>query len=258
MNQLVLLAILAVFALPAQASAQTKVAEGEYHMRSGGAGASKSAMDHWILYSRKQGGYRLESEVTAAAGTGVIVIQTEELDDQLNPTVINVRLYTREDTKKPFSALSCRLSVEQVSCKAGGQDLTLSPETDQKGPILLAVTSLEHVDLMWMTAGAINRAHFQDGKANVPTLLLQDGDDGPELAQTEVDVLRDEGADKAPLAIGEAKVPARRYSFENSRLKCWIAPSGLLLKMENEDGAVIELEKFKQYKKLLPELPVAP
>jgi hypothetical protein len=257
-NQLVWMAILAAFALPTRAPAQVKVAEGEYRMRSSGENGANSTMDHWNLYTRKQGGYRLESEVTSAAGTGVIVIQTEELDDQLNPTSINLRLYTHEDTKKPFSALSCRLSAEQIACKAGGEDLNLAPETDQRGPILFAVNSLDQVDLMWMMASAIHRAHFADGKANVPTLVLQDGEDGPELAQKDVDVLRDEGKDKAPLEIGNAKIPARRYSFANSKLKCWIADSGLLLKMENENGEVIELERFKQYRKLIPELPVTP
>lgn len=259
MNQLILAAILAAFLPPAQSPTQVKVAEGEYSMRGGdAAGSGKRAMDHWILYARKQGGYRLESEVTSAAATGVIVIQTEELDDQLNPTAINIRLYTRENTKKPFSALACRLSAEQIACKAGGQDLNLSSEVDQKSPILLTVNSLENVDLMWIMAGAVRRARFDDGKANVPTLVLQDGEDGPELAQTEIDVLRDEGDDKDPVAVAGAKVPARRYSLANSKLKCWISGSGLLLRMENEDGAVIELEKFKQYKKQFPELPVAP
>ncbi|HKD82178.1 MAG TPA: hypothetical protein VKH81_20975 [Candidatus Angelobacter sp.] len=40
-------------------------------------------------------------------------------------------------------------------------------------------------------------------------------------------------------------------------MRCWISGSGLLLKMENDAGAVIELENFKQYIKLVPELPVA-
>ncbi len=254
MNQFVFGAILAALVLPAQAPPQVKVAEGNYSMRNR-EGGGKRAMDHWILYSRKQGGYRLESEVTAAAGTGVIVIQTEELDDQLNPTAINVRLYTHENTRKPFSALACRLAIDKIVCEANGNGLPLSPEIDQKGPVLLAINSLDRVDLMWMMAGAIHRAHFEDGKANLPTLVLQEDEDGLELAQTEVDVLRDEGNDTAPLTIGEAKIPVRRYSTVNGKLKCWIA-SGLLLKMENEDGEVIELEKFKQYQNLVPELPV--
>jgi hypothetical protein len=238
--------------LPAHAQEKEKVAEGEYHIVSAAAGG-KTAMDHWILYARKQGGYRLESEVTSAARTGMIVIQTEELDEQLSPTTISIRLYTHEDTKKPLSTLTCRLGAEQVSCKAGGEDLALASSVDQKGPVLFAVTNLEHIDLMWMMAGAINRARFQDGKVNVPTLILQDGEDGPELAQTEVDVLRTEGAD--PLEMHGVKVPSRRYSLENSKIKCWLSASGLPLKMENEEGAVIQLEKFKQYKKLVPELP---
>ncbi|HEY7404022.1 MAG TPA: hypothetical protein VIB39_10905 [Candidatus Angelobacter sp.] len=256
MNRLILAAILAVFVWPALSQAQVKVAEGEYHMRGSSDGGGKRAMDHWILYTRKQGGYRLESEVTASAETGVIVIQTEELDDRLNPTAINLRLYTHENTKKPFSALACLLTAEHIACKAGGLDLPLSGDVDQKSPVLLAVNSLDRVDLMWMIAGAIQRAHFDDGKASVPTLVLRDGEDGPELAQTEIDGLRDEGNDKDALAIASARVPVRRYSTSNSKLKCWVAGSGLLLKMENEDGEVIELENFKQYRKLVPELPV--
>ena len=247
-----LLAVLGALLLCLPVLAQEKVAEGEYHMRAQ-QGGGKTAMDHWILYTRKQGGYRLESEVISAAGSGVIVIQTEELNDQFSPLAINIRLYTHEDTKKPFSTLSCRLGAEQISCKASGQELELASSVDQKGPIVFAVTSLEHIDLMWMMAGAINRAQFEDGHANVPTLVLQDGEDGPELAQTGEDVLRAQGAEI--LEIGAAKVPVRRYSFENSKFKCLLAGPGLLLKMENEEGAIIELEKFKQYKKLIPELP---
>ena len=148
-----------------------------------------SAIDHWILYSRKQGGYRLESEVTSVGGTGVIVIQTEELNEQLNPTAIAIKLYTKENTKKPFSQLSCHLTAEQIECKAGGQDLGINSETEQKGPILFAINNLENIDLAWMMAAAINRAHLQEGAVHVPTLVLQDGEEGPELAQTEIDTL---------------------------------------------------------------------
>jgi hypothetical protein len=248
-------AILGALLFPARAEAQEKVAEGEYHMRGAAqdSGSGKSAMDHWVLYTRKQGGYRLQSEVTSAAGTGAIVIQTEELDDQLSPISITVRLYTREDIKKPFSMLSCRLWTAEIGCKAGNEELILDDSIDQKSPILFAVTSLEHVDLMWMIAGAINRAHFEENKASVPTLVLRDSEDGPELVQTEIDALHADGPD--PLEIRGAKVPARRYSFGNSGIKCWLAGSGLLLKMENKEGSIIELEKFKQYKKLVPELP---
>ncbi|HEX4604982.1 MAG TPA: hypothetical protein VH724_13370, partial [Candidatus Angelobacter sp.] len=199
------------------------------------------------------GGYRLETEVTAAAGTGVIVIQTEELDEHLNATAIAIKLYTKENTKKPFSSLMCQLAAEQIACKSGGQELNINSETNTKGPILFAVTNLEHIDLAWMMAAAINRAHLEEGTVQVPTLVLQDGEEAPELNQTDIDVLH-AGA-RETLEIRGVKVPARRYSFENSQIKCWVADSGLLLKMENEDGTVVELAKFKQYRKLVPELP---
>jgi hypothetical protein len=250
----ILLALLGALLMAAPASAQEKVAEGEYHLRSGAAeGSSNIAIDHWILSTRKQGGYRLDAEVTAAAGTGVIVIQTEELNEQLNPTAIAVKLFTRENTKKPFSQLSCHLDAEQIECKSGGQELSINSETAKKGPILFAVTNLEHIDLAWMMAAAIHRAHLEEGTVQVPTLVLQEGEDGPELTQTEIDTLH--FGDKEIVEMRGVKVPARRYSFENHSIQCWIANSGLLLKMENEDGSVITLEKFKQYKKLVPELP---
>ena len=72
--------LLSVRLLAVPVNAQVKVAEGEYHLRTGSAeNSSNTVIDHWILSMRKQGGYRLEAEVTAASGTGVIVIQTEEL-----------------------------------------------------------------------------------------------------------------------------------------------------------------------------------
>ncbi len=255
MTQWIATAMLSAFLLTAPARAQEKVAEGEYHMYGVGTltMGKSSAIDHWILYTRKQGGYRLESEVTAAEGTGVIVIQTEELSEKLNPTAIAIKLYTHDNTKKPFSQLSCHLMAEQIECKAGGRDLGINSETTQKGPILFAVNNLENIDLAWMIAGAINRAHLEEGTVQVPTLVLQEGEDGPELAQTEIDTLHI--GDKEPIEIRGAKVPARRYSFDNHSIKCWVADSGLLLKMENEDGSVVQLEKFKQHKKLVPELP---
>ena len=257
MKHLILFVILAAPLFGAPAAEQIKVAEGEFHMRSADSDQpGKTSVDHWILYARKQGGYRLESEVTAAAGTGLIVIQTEELDEQFNPMVINIKLYAHENTRKPFASLSCHLSAEQIACKAGDQELKMSSDADPKGPVLFAVSSLEHIDLMWMMSGAINRAHFAENKATLPTLVLQDGEDGPELAQTEVAVLHEDG--KAELEIRGARVATRRYSVDGSKLKCWVSDSGLPLKMENEDGAVIELEKFRQYKKLVPELPVTP
>jgi hypothetical protein len=237
--------------LLAPATAQEKVAEGEYHLHSAANGST--AFDHWVLYTRKQGGYRLDSEVTAARGTGVIVIQTEELTEQMNPTAITIRLYTRENTKKPFSQLSCHLTAEQIECQAGGQALGINSETSQKGPVLFAITDLEGIDIPWMMAGAIIRAHLEEGAVQVPILMLQDGEEGPELAQKEVDSLHI--GNQETVELRGAKIPARRYSLENHSIKCWIANSGLLLRMENEDGTVLELEKFKQYKKLVPELP---
>ena len=250
----ILLALLDALFITAPASAQEKVAEGEYHLRSGtGEESSNRAIDHWILSTRKQGGYRLDAEVTAAAGTGVIVIQTEELNEQLNPTAIAVKLFTRENTKKPFAQLACHLDAEQIECKSGGQELSINSETAKKGPILFAVTTLEHIDLAWMMAAAIHRAHLEEGTVQVPTLVLQEGEEGPELTQTEIDSLH--AGDKETVEMRGVKIPARRYSLENHSIKCWMANSGLLLKMENEDGSVITLEKFKQYKKLVPELP---
>jgi len=250
----ILMGLLGAMLLAAPASAQEKVAEGEYHLRTGTAEeSSNTVIDHWILSTRKQGGYHLDAEVTAAAGTGVIVIQTEELNEQLNPTAIAVKLFTRENTKKPFAQLSCHLDAEKIACKSGGLDLNVNSETTKKGPILFAVTNLEHIDLAWMMAAAINRAHLDEGTVQVPTLVLQEGEEGPELAQTEVDTLH--VGDKETVEMRGVKIPARRYSFENHSIKCWMANFGLLLKMENEDGSVVELAKFKQYKKLVPELP---
>jgi hypothetical protein len=240
-----------LLALPA--GAQEKVAEGEYRLRSATSEGRSMAFDHWVLYARKQGGYRLESEVTGASSTGVTIIQTEELTEQMNPTAIAIKLYTRENTRKPFSQLSCRLTAEQIQCQAGGQPLSIRAETSQKGPVLLAITDLEGIDMPWMVAGAISRAHLEEGAAPVPTLLLQDGEEGPELAQKEIDSLHI--GDQETVEVRGVKVRARRYSLENHSIQCWIANAGLLLKMENEDGSVVELEKFKQYKKLIPELP---
>src|SRR5262249_45933662 len=137
------------------AGAQEKIAEGEYYMHNAGSEGRTVAFDHWILYTRKQGGYRLESEVTAARGKGGIGIQTEELTEQMNPTAITIKLYTRENTKKPFSQLSCRLTAEQIECQSGGQPLSIKTETSQKGPVLLAINDLEGIDMPWMLAGAI-------------------------------------------------------------------------------------------------------
>jgi hypothetical protein len=251
--QRTLIAALSAVLLAAPAAGQEKVAEGEYRLRRSASEGRSTAFDHWILYTRKQGGYRLESEVTAARDKGVIVIQTEELTEQMNPTAIAIKLYTRENTRKPFSQLSCRLTAEQIECQAGGQPLGIHAETAQKGPVLLAITDLEGIDMPWMVAGAISRAHLEEGTVQVPTLLLQDGEDGPELAQKEIDRLQI--GDKETVEVRGANIPARRYSLENHTIKCWVANSGLLLKMQNEDGSVIELEKFKQYKKLIPELP---
>ena len=235
------------------AAAQEKVAEGEYRLYSAASEGRARAFDHWILYARKQGGYRLESEVTAARDKGVIVLQTEELTEQMNPTAITVTLYTRDNPKNPASQFSCRFSAEQIKCKAGGQPLSIRAETSQKGPVLLAITDLEGIDMPWMVAGAISRAHLEEGAAPVPTLLLQDGEEGPELAQKEIDSLHI--GDQETVEVRSAKIPARRYHLENHGIKCWITGSGLLLKMQNEDGSVVELDKFKQYKKLIPELP---
>jgi len=251
--QRTLITALGALLLAAPAAGQEKVAEGEYRLRSSAGEGRSSAFDHWILYARKQGGYRLESEVTGASATGVTIIQTEELTEQMNPTAIAIKLYTRENTKKPFSQLSCRLTAEEIACQAGGQPLGIRAETSQKGPVLFAITDLEGIDMPWMVAGAISRAHLEEGAAPVPTLLLQDGEEGPELAQKEIDSLHI--GDQETVEVRGVKIPARRYSLESHNIQCWIASSGLLLKMQNEDGTVVELEKLKQYKKLIPELP---
>jgi len=257
-------AVLAVFAAilvvsPRLQAADEKVAEGDYQLTNTSPEGDErnTTIDHWTLFALKSGGFRLEAEVTAATGTGVRVRQTEVLNEHLVPVSLTIRMYTTEDKKaKAFSSVQCHIANQRLGCRGLGDEEGTSPEIELNGPFLFALPNPDSTDFAWSLANIINLAHLEgdESQANVPTLVFQESEsEGMELAQTDSDVLHFVGSET--LKYKGSDVTTRHYRFENNHMDCWTTTSGLLLQMQSPDGMRVELQNFKQFKKVFPDLP---
>jgi len=285
---LVMLAALMVLS-GAGASAQEKVAEGEYKLQelSGSGPLAATTATRWVLYGKTSGGYHLRSEIQNLPGE-TRVVQTEELNDHLAPTAIGYELYLKNQ-KKPGVTVNCQFERDLIRCSGtvGENQVASSAPYKHKGPFWLWVRDLSAFDLPWLLDGTVNMSNLQAGDAIVQAITVSGGAastlaDAVTLAKLEEvkapgstisvpgarDVRWDFDSDEQdtlqfigsqPVKIGEAEVSAKHYTFQSGEQtqNLWLAPSGVLVKLAGgEDNSEIVLANYKQYKKLIPELRV--
>ena len=273
-----------------QAGAQQKVAEGEYEMHGTqptGAPSAKTAT-RWVLLTKTGGGYYLESEIQNQPA-GMRVVQVEDLNERLVPTAIGYRLY-REGQKNPGITASCEFSNRSIVCSGeSGKDIAdVSAPHHLDGPFWFWIEGLFSLDMPWLLGGAVNMAHMENGKVNIATLTVSGGSGvliGDAVSVAKLKAVQRPGQTLTVIApdkpipwdfdseeesvlefvateqfdFNGAKLAVRHYTFANGPrpMNLWITASGLLIKLGEGPGDFV-LANYKQYTKLIPELPVEP
>ena len=284
------LATLLTLALPGLALAQKKVAEGEYAMRStSSTGTSPGkTTTRWVLYSKRQAGYRLESEILNLPA-GLRVVQTEELDEKLVPTAVGFEGYSK-DQKQPSVVFNCKVAGDSISCsgQVAGKRAVVSRPYEHKGPFWLWPDGLFAIDMPWLMGGAANMARHENQKLPINTLTAYGGPawvlgDAVNVAKLEAvrapgQKLEVHGADpeaawdfdseeegplqfvgNEDLEVSGAKIATGHYSIKSPKsggTDLWISESGLVIKMSGGEESEFVLNSYRQYRKMIPELKV--
>lgn len=267
-------------------AAQEKVAEGQYQMR--GVTTTKP-LTRWVLFAAPSGGYHLRSEIEQQAAT-MRVAQIEELNDQFVPTAIGYELYRGEQKFPdiPDITASCAIS-DRVVCTgvAGNERAVSSAPYTPTGPFWVWMEGLFSLDMPWLFDGALNMAHPGTGKAKFNTLVVSGGTgvligDAVNVAALEKvkkagqtltvvapskpipwSFRSEEGSSLEFIAseqveVNGMKVAVKHYSSSQRSASggFWITDSGLIIKMALSGDSAFVLAGFKQYRKIIPELPV--
>jgi hypothetical protein len=273
------------------AGAQEKVAEGQYQMRSvtaAGTPATKT-LTRWSLFAAQSGGYHLRSEIEQQAAS-IRVAQIEELDNHFVPTAIGYELYRGEQKFPEIPNITARCTISNsVVCTgvAGNERAVPSAPYTPKGPFWMWMEGLFSLDMPWLFDGAVNMAHPGTGKAKINTLVVSGGTgvmigDAVNVAvlervkkpgQTLTVVAPDkpipwsfrsaeessfEFVASEQVEVNSTKVAVKHYSSSqrNTSGGLWITDSGLIIRMALGEGSSFILVGFKQYRKIIPELPV--
>jgi hypothetical protein len=270
--------------------AQDKVAEGDYVMqRAADKGISQAkTLTRWVLYGKGGSGYHLNSEVENQPG-GLRVVQVEELDPHFGPTAIGYELY-RKDNNKPGITVKCQFSGAAITCGGEFEGKQIGPSKPYKesAPFWLWMEGLFALDMPWLLDGTVNMAHLKEGRVKVPTVSVLGGTavligDAVNVAKlkevqglnqkltvfapdkpTEWEVYSDEESllelvGTETVEINGAKISVRHYTLTNGTkpMGLWITDTGILIRMSGvADDGLLVLSNYKQYKNLIPELPV--
>ena len=272
--------------------AQSLIAEGEYqsHGISASGAASVKSVTRWVLYDKNSKSYDLRSETLSLPG-GIRVFHNEELDARFVRTAIGVELF-RKGEKKPRITLKCQFSGAAITCRGESEkgQAKASEPYPYNGPFFFMIGDFAMLNLPCLFAGTVNMAHLETGKAMVPTITVWGGtatmlidtvnmaylesvkSPGTTLTapgalqQTEWDFSSDDEEPQAlefvgveTVEIDGTKVTSNRYRYGSGRTptNLWIAAPGLPIKVSGDDFDLV-LANYKQYKKLIPELPVEP
>jgi hypothetical protein len=240
---------------------QDKVAEGEYEGRavldSGTTSARKAS--RWTLQSKGQGGYRLRSEILGPADMQGKIFQTEELNEKLVPTMIGYEAYMKEH-KKAIGDMSCTFANALVTCHGRFDQgaFTCKPYKYVE-PFWFWVDNLFVIDMPWLIGGAVNMAHLEEGKVPLSVVTIAGGGKGVDcdLSLEEEGPLEFVAAERLEVAGTRVAVKHYRLSSKGTPIDLWTTDSGIVIKLSDADeGLVYVLVNYKQYKKLIPELPV--
>lgn len=273
--------------------AQEKVAEGQYQVHgvdSSGAPVTKT-VTRWVLFAGPSGGYQLRSEIEQQSAS-IRLTQVEELNDHFVPIAIGYELHRGEPKVPdiPDITASCKFS-SGVICTGVAGDEVAAPSAPYKpnGPFWMWIEDLFSLDMPWLFDGALNMAHPGTGKTKVNTMLISGGTGvmiGDAVNVAALERVRKPGqtlrviAPSKPipwsirseeesffefvasetLDMNGAKVAVKHYnsSTKNESRGFWVADSGLLIKMAFRENSNFTLSGFKQYRKIIPELPIEP
>jgi len=244
------------------------------------------AASKWVLY-RSSGGYKLESEIDNHAA-GLRVMQVEELTDGLVPTSLAYEFY-RTGNSAPGAVSKCDIAAAAVTCRGNSEKERTATSAPYKinGPFLIRMEGKFSQDVPWLWAGALNMAHPEKGKTSIKTLVVTGGttvliNDLVGLAaleklkqpgQSVTEVVpgapvpwKFNSEEESPLELvgtetmdlNGTKVSVKHYAPVNRKGQAgfWITDSGLLIKYAMGASSSYSLANYKQYKKLVSELPV--
>ena len=253
------LLILSLCAVPLLA--QEKVAEGEYaDLKTKSGNIIGRTETKWVLYSSPHG-YHLESEISGSPSQPRFV-QTAELDQKLVPTAVAYSAYSKDG--KSSGTIWCNFEAETITCGArpvqAGENAQSKPFTHH-GPFWLWVSNWFALDMDWLMAGAINMAHLEAGKTSIATVTVDGGGDVEwYFDDKEEEPL--EFVDIENIGIEGKQISARHYRLgsDEKPSELWMS-NGIVVKSTTPSacgGCGDILVHYKQYKKLIPELPVEP
>jgi hypothetical protein len=149
--------------------------------------------------------------------------------------------------------------ADSITCSALIEEKEAAPSKPFKhnGPFWLWFDNLFALDMPWLIGGGINMARLEEGEVSLATITVSGGgDEGWELTADEEGPLKFAG--KENVDISGMAIAAKHYVLKSDKesMDLWITDSGLVLKMQSVEQIAFVLANYKQYKKLIPELPV--
>jgi len=278
--------LLSLVFLSALSFGQERVADGEYWLeRSATSGAlEQKKATRWIVYEESPGHFRLESEFEKQPA-GIRVVQVEYLTDRFVPTSVGYQLY-RKDQPIPAISATCDFANGAIVCtgNSGKDQAPASTPYNVQGAFFPLIEGLSSLDIAWLVAGALNMAHWENGTAQITTLIVSGGS-GVMIGDT-VNVATLQGTGKPITFIGPDKpipwsfssevedslkfVASETMSLEGKDIAVkhyaladpkkpggiWITEGGVLTKMRLQEDLNLVLKSYRQRKKIIPELPV--
>jgi hypothetical protein len=245
------------------AVAQDKVAEGEYEGRvvSDKGALSGRTSSRWTLHSTRSGGYLLRSEIIGPSDMQGKFVQVEELNEKLVPTAIGYEVYLKGQ-KHAFAAIKCEFVNDSIICRMRSEEGAFACKPfKHTGPFWFWVDNLFVIDLPWLTGGAANMAHLEKGKVPLSVVSVAGGGKGKDCDLSSEDEGTLEFVATESLEVAGTKVAVKHYSLRSGSepIDLWTTESGVMIKLSYADeGLDFVLVNYKQYKKLIPELPVEP
>ena len=193
-------------------------------------------------------------------------MQVEELNEKLVPKAIGYEVYLKNQ-KQAFATMKCDFAADSIMCRVRSEkDMEGAKGTfDCKshkhvGPFWFWVDNFFVMDFPWLTSSAVNMASLKNGKVPLSVVTFEGGR-GEDCVSAEDDGVLEFVATES-LEVGGTKVGVSHYSLKSGDSKpfdLWTTESGVVIKLSDEDeGLDFVLANYKQYKKLIPELPVEP
>lgn len=187
------------------------------------------------------------------------IFQIEQLNERLVPTMIGYEAYMKGH-KKAIGDMSCTFANGLVTChERSDQGAVTCKPYKYVEPFWFWVDNLFAIDMPWLIGGAVNMAHLEAGNAPLSVVTIAGGGKGVEcdLSSEEEGPLEFVAAERLEVAGTRVAVKHYRLSSKGTPMDLWTTDSGILIRLSDADERLVYvLVNYKQYKKLIPELPV--